>query len=133
MADATRVLVRTLRAGLRSHHLRSWKELRVQGRAAESLSQHPASTSYLLSGRLGLADWRFLHRARTSSLPLNAATARIPSASARTPRSGEDTRCRRCGQAAESLAHILQHCRLLSAPRIQRHHSVVQTLSLIHI
>ena len=120
LQDATFAMVRALRSSLREYHLRQWGDLRSQGRAAATLSQHQASTSFLLGGRVGLCDWRFAHRARTNTLPLNGN---------RPERLGLDTRCRRCGLAAESLAHLLQHCQPLSSPRIRRHHGVVYALA----
>ena len=120
MANNARVLARTFRAGLREQHFRAWAELRSQGRAAATLSRHQASTSFALNGRLSSCDWRFLHRARVDCLPLNSLTTRL---------GGGDRRCRRCGYAAESLAHVLQHCLPLSASRNARHHGVVSRLA----
>lgn len=121
LSDATFAMVRALRASVREHHFAQWSGLRSQGRAAETLGQHSASTSFLLQGRVALCDWRFAHRARTDTLPLNAANP--------TTRLAGGTSCRRCGYASESLAHALQHCVPLSAARNRRHHGVVRFLA----
>jgi hypothetical protein len=118
MANDRQLLVRALRMSLQAHHTTQWASKRVQGRAAETLGQHFATTAALLR-RAAPCDWRFIHRARLDVLPLNAA------------RGGRsmDKRCRRCGAEAESAAHVLQHCLPVSAPRNHRHNGVVRLLA----
>ncbi|KAG8239751.1 hypothetical protein J437_LFUL019240, partial [Ladona fulva] len=68
-----------------------------QGKVHHAASRHPVSHHFLRDGRhTRFCDWRFIHRARLNLLPLNAARRGI---------SRGDTRCRRCGMAAETLPH----------------------------
>lgn len=67
------------------------------------------------------ADWRFLHRARLDTMPLNG-----------TDRFGEGSKqCRRCNNVLETLPHVfnLSHCKYVSRSRALHHHNVVHRLA----
>ena len=69
-------------------------------------------------------DWRFVHRARLNLLPVNSVSARSKPAHQREAAS----RCRRCGQQAETLPHVLNHCMRHSRAYTARHNSVVDAV-----
>jgi len=90
-----------------------------QGKVFEVSSRARVSNHFVRGGSFTrFADWRFIHRARLDVLPLNGAR-----------RWGEgDKRCRRCGQAAETLPHVICHCGVHSAAIQLRHDAVLHRL-----
>ncbi|KAG8235787.1 hypothetical protein J437_LFUL016119 [Ladona fulva] len=73
-----------------------------QGKVYELSSISSVSNHFLRSGRYTrFCDWRFIHRARLNVLPLYAAL-----------RGGvcNETKCRWCYSAEETLPHVLNHC-----------------------
>ncbi|XP_072758320.1 uncharacterized protein [Anoplolepis gracilipes] len=90
-----------------------------QGKVFEVSSRAGVSNHFVRGGSFTrFADWRFIHRARLDVLPLNGAR-----------RWGEaDRRCRRCGLAAETLPHVINHCGVHSAAIQLRHDAVLHRL-----
>ncbi|XP_071575805.1 uncharacterized protein T26G10.4-like [Temnothorax nylanderi] len=90
-----------------------------QGKVFEVSLRARASNHFARNGSFTrFADWRFIHRAKLDVLPLNGAR-----------RWGEpDKRCRRCGGAAETLPHVLNHCGVHSAAIQLRHDAVLHRL-----
>ena len=90
-----------------------------QGKVFEVSSRAGVSNHFVRGGSFTrFADWRFIHRARLDVLPLNGAR-----------RWGEgDRRCRRCGEATETLPHVINHCGVHSAAIQLRHDAVLHRL-----
>ncbi|KAG8225597.1 hypothetical protein J437_LFUL004165 [Ladona fulva] len=81
---------------------------------------HAASSHFLRDGRhTRFCDWRFIHRAQLNLLPLNAARHGVARG---------DMRCTRCGTAAETLPHVLNHCAPHSAAWTECHNEIQRIL-----
>ncbi|XP_067118440.1 uncharacterized protein [Centruroides vittatus] len=90
-----------------------------QGKAYKLTAQHPASNHFLRDGKYtAFADWRFIHRARLSVVPLHG-LRRFGNLS---------SKCCRCGYPKETLAHVLNHCRKNLHLAIKRHNAVLRRL-----
>ena len=108
----------------------------VQDRAAEKLMDFPDQgkvaralvkdsfgngSAILYTGlNIRFRDWRFIHRARLNVVPTNQNKARWCDVS---------SNCRMCGDASETLPHILNHCAPSMTKIRERHNSVVNRLS----
>ena len=96
-----------------------------QGKVARALEGDKFATGsgWQFDG-LGIrfCDWRFIHRARTNTLPLNAVKSRW---------SDTNPACRRClgQQREETLPHVLCHCRPNMVMIRQRHNKIAQRLN----
>ena len=96
-----------------------------QGKVARAVEndQYATSSSWHFSGAgIRFCDWRFIHRARTNTLPTNAAKSRW---------SNTSPACRRCHASSqpETLPHILCHCRPNMVSIRDRHNRIVTRLS----
>ena len=96
-----------------------------QGKVARAVEndQYATSSSWLFSGDgIRFCDWRFIHRARTNTLPTNAAKSRWSETS---------PSCRRCHNPTqpETLPHILCHCHPNMVSIRERHDRIVTRLS----
>ncbi|XP_023215158.1 uncharacterized protein LOC111617977 [Centruroides sculpturatus] len=90
-----------------------------QGKAYRCIAKHPASNHFLRSGNYTtFADWRFVHRARLSVVPLHG-LRRFGNAS---------KKCRRCSHPQETLAHVLNHCTRNLHIATKRHDAVLGRL-----
>ncbi|XP_023232410.1 uncharacterized protein LOC111632249 [Centruroides sculpturatus] len=90
-----------------------------QGKAIKLTAQHPASNHFLRDGRYtSFADWRFIHRARLSVVPLNGLRRFGQSSS----------KCRRCSYPKETLAHVLNHCNRNLHLATERHNAILDRL-----
>lgn len=99
------------------HHLRLKAKL-DQGRVYEASSRNPESNHYIRAGKYTrFCDWRFIHRARLSVLPLRC--------NIRKPGVKE---CRVCHYPQETTAHALCHCMRFSRTSRNRHRSVIKNL-----
>ncbi|GIY31148.1 retrovirus-related Pol polyprotein from type-2 retrotransposable element R2DM [Caerostris darwini] len=77
-----------------------------QGKALKLVSLSPSSSHFLSDGTYTrFADWRFIHKARLNLVPLNGCQPW---------KTGEEKMCRRWGQWAETLPHVINHCSLHS-------------------
>ena len=86
-----------------------------QGKVHEVASQWSTSSHFMRTGLYTrFCEWRFIHRARLGVVPLNA-TRRFGTG---------DKRCRRCGDALETLPHVINHCPLLLTAMQMRHNAV---------
>ena len=91
---------RALRDAARQADLAALTSLPQQGKVMACVADQPVSSHYMYSGSFTrFAEWRFVHRARLSLVPLNAYR-----------HTQGDRRCRRCGYAQETLPHVLNHC-----------------------
>ncbi|KAJ8876511.1 hypothetical protein PR048_020956 [Dryococelus australis] len=89
------------------------RHLPDQGKVLDASSRDPASSHYMLVGKYTrFAEWRFVHRARLNG--------------AHRGRGQHDRRCGRCGYQTETLAHVLNHCRIHSAAWQWRHNAIVE-------
>ena len=107
---------RALREAVRRTDLADLTRLPQQGKVLSCVADQPVSSHYMYNGSFTrFADWRFVHRARLSLVPLNAYSRRP----------GADRRCRRCGYAAETLPHVLNHCLTAHAEAYQLRHDAL--------
>lgn len=91
---------------------------RHQGKTFRCFSKSKASSHFHREGDFTrFAEWRFIHRARLADVPLNAYR-----------HSGDerDRRCRKCHNHAETLPHVLNHCRPFLPAITRRHNSIVE-------
>ncbi|XP_023231886.1 uncharacterized protein LOC111631807 [Centruroides sculpturatus] len=90
-----------------------------QGKAFQLTAQHPASNHFIKDGLYtSFADWRFIHRARLSVVPLHGLR-----------RFGQlSTKCRHCGFRQETLAHVLNHCGRNLHLATERHNAILNRL-----
>ncbi|XP_023219819.1 uncharacterized protein LOC111621802 [Centruroides sculpturatus] len=90
-----------------------------QGKSFKIISGHPASSHFLKSGNYTtFADWRFVHRARLSIVPLHGHR-----------RFGNTSKkCRQCNYPRETLAHMLNHCTRNLHMATKRHDAVLNRL-----
>ena len=107
-------------------HANNLKALPDQGKVARCLqtSKFPSTNSWCYDGTgLRFCDWRFIHRARSNTLPTNDVKSRF---------SNENSPvCRNCHSASdtETLPHIICHCRPNMPAITKRHDSVLQRLT----
>ncbi|KAJ8865481.1 hypothetical protein PR048_033774 [Dryococelus australis] len=102
------------------HYRESVRRLPDQGKVLDASCRDPVSSHYMPTCKYTrFAEWCFVHRARLNVVPLNGAQR---------GRGQNDRRCRRCGYQTETLAHILNHCRVHSAAWQRRHNAVVERL-----
>ncbi|XP_067124880.1 uncharacterized protein T26G10.4-like [Centruroides vittatus] len=90
-----------------------------QGKVFHLTAGNPASNHFLSNGHYTrFADWRFVHRARLSVVPLQTLK-----------RFGSGPKnCRRCGYAQETLAHVLCHCPPNFSTITKRHNAILNRL-----
>ncbi|XP_075723837.1 uncharacterized protein LOC142765918 [Rhipicephalus microplus] len=113
-----RKVVRTLRFLMMRARDRFLQEMPNQEKAMECVAADPSSSRFMRSGKLTrFCDWRFIHRARLSLLPVNGANPWTTST---------DKRCRVCGYAVETLPHVLGHCMRYSVAYTSRHNKIVE-------
>ena len=117
---ARRQVCNLLKTGLRTSYLHRLLKKPDQGKVFSVTSLRSESNHMIKSGLYTrFADWRFLHRARLDTMPLNG-TRRFGTAS---------KRCRRCNHILETLPHVLSHCKYVSRPRALRHHAIAHRLA----
>ncbi|GIY24079.1 transposon TX1 uncharacterized 149 kDa protein [Caerostris darwini] len=91
-----------------------------QGKVLKLASLSPASSHFVSNGLYTrFADWRFIHKARLNLLQLNGCQQW---------KSGNDKLCRRCGNWAETLPHVINHCSIHSHAWQLRHNAIVDRL-----
>ena len=113
-------IVRGMRQALTRHYADRLSAKLDQGRVFEVLRRECVSNHFLRTGQFTrFCDWRFVHRARLGVLPLNANMRWATDA---------DKRCRRCGYAMESTAHVLSSCAPHYVARQKRHNNVQDRL-----
>ena len=116
-----KTIERMLRAAEKNKHLRTLLAKPEQGRCFISTSSTRESNHFIESGRYTrFVDWRFIFRARTRTLPLNA-HRRGPQNSYRN--------CRHCQVQLETTAHVTNHClRWMARHFTPRHNDIVRRL-----
>lgn len=96
----------------------------AQGRVSRCLStdRHATHSHYQTTGLgLSFAAWRFVHQARLDVLPVNVAASRsFPGRRV--------TACRVCRVEAETVCHVMAHCRPMLSAIAMRHHTVLGRL-----
>jgi hypothetical protein len=102
------------------------KSLPDQGKVARCLqsTNFPSTNSWCYDGTgIRFCDWRFIHRARTNTLPTNAVKSRF---------ANDNTKeCRRChsNNESETLPHIICHCHPNMTTITARHDKILERLS----
>ncbi|GBN09065.1 Retrovirus-related Pol polyprotein from type-1 retrotransposable element R2 [Araneus ventricosus] len=88
-----------------------------QGKVMEVVSQSAASSHFMANGDYTrFSEWRFVHKARTNTLPLNGNKPWDKTS---------NTACRGCDECdLETLAHVLNHCKGRSRGWQLRHNSI---------
>ncbi|XP_046670961.1 uncharacterized protein LOC124360969 [Homalodisca vitripennis] len=113
-------LASALRRALQLHGRATLAAKPDQGRVARVVTTCPTSNHMMRGGRhTRFADWRFMHRARLNTLPLNGCRRW----------GNEDRRCRRCGRFDETTAHVLCHCLPMMPVITRRHDAILELLS----
>ncbi|XP_067132582.1 uncharacterized protein [Centruroides vittatus] len=110
---------RLLNTLIRHKHLQSLLRKPDQGKAFNITASNWESNHYMREGKYTqFADWRFVHRARLSVVPLRGHR-----------RFGNLTKkCRRCNHANETLAHVLCHCPSNMVAITRRHNGILNRL-----
>ncbi|XP_023234044.1 uncharacterized protein LOC111633668 [Centruroides sculpturatus] len=90
-----------------------------QGKVFKLTATNKDSNHFLHDGNyIRFADWRFIHRARLSVVPLRGLR-----------RFGNTTqRCRRCQRHRETLAHVINHCPPNLSQITKRHNAILNRL-----
>ncbi|XP_046666567.1 uncharacterized protein LOC124358313 [Homalodisca vitripennis] len=115
-----RSLASALRRALQLHGRATLAAKPDQGRVARVVTTCPTSNHMMRGGRhTRFADWRFIHRARLNTLPLNGCRRW----------GNEDRRCRRCGRFDETTAHVLCHCLPMMPVITRRHDAILELLT----
>ncbi|GIY24075.1 retrovirus-related Pol polyprotein from type-2 retrotransposable element R2DM [Caerostris darwini] len=110
----------SIRDRLRVERSLRLKNKNNQGKVLKLASLAPASSHFVSDGSYTrFADWRFIHKARLNLLPLNGCQQW---------KSANDKMCRRCGQRAETLPHVINHCGMHSHGWQLRHNAIVDRL-----
>ncbi|CAB4028427.1 Hypothetical predicted protein, partial [Paramuricea clavata] len=104
------------------------KSLPDQGKVARCLqsTKFPSTNSWCYDGTgIRFCDWRFIHRARTNTLPTNAVKSRFAN--------GNTKECRRChsNNDSETLPHIICHCHPNMNTITARHNKILERLSTV--
>uniref|UniRef100_A0A914X9M3 Reverse transcriptase n=1 Tax=Plectus sambesii TaxID=2011161 RepID=A0A914X9M3_9BILA len=108
-----------LHDAVRAHYLHRLLAKPDQGKVFKVTAETSAANHFMRAGNFTrFAEWRFIHRARLGVVPLNGCR-----------RFGMgDKRCRRCGQADETLPHVLNHCRQHFPTMTRRHNAILDRL-----
>ena len=96
-----------------------WSKQRMAGMSAISLAEHNFSSKVLYNESLSIEEWRFLHSARTNSLPTNYKPKK--------PR--QQSMCRACGQDIETQIHVLCWCKPNSTLIQARHNAIAEIVT----
>lgn len=108
---------------VQSHAAEKLTSLPDQGKVARALvaDRFYNGSSWVYTGlNISFKDWRFIHRARLNVVPTNQNKSRWSNVS---------TSCRKCGSEAETLPHIICHCRQHMTEIRDRHNRIVDRLS----
>lgn len=106
---------RLLKEALEQFYINKIKIKPDQGKTIECIAAHPAASHFIKDGRYTrFCDWRFIHRARTGVLNLNA-TKRFTT--------NNNRKCRKCPML-ETIPHVLNHCKSHSASWQNRHNEL---------
>ena len=120
------LVIRQLHQLIRLRHSNALCKQRDQGKFARCASKTDRFGTASHANYNGLAtrfcDWRFIHRARLNLLPLKSCQNRWNQSNS------NDIKCRRCNQNAETLPHVLQHCKPMMVPIRRRHDLIIQRI-----
>ncbi|XP_023225569.1 uncharacterized protein LOC111626430 [Centruroides sculpturatus] len=117
---STNTAMKTISSAVKATFLHSLLVKPDQGKAYKITASNTNSNHFLQDGNFTrFADWRFIHRARLSVVPLRG-LRRFGNAS---------QTCRRCQRQRETLAHVINHCppnfRLIT----KRHNAILDRLN----
>ncbi|KAL5509813.1 hypothetical protein EMCRGX_G005243 [Ephydatia muelleri] len=115
-------IVQVLKQAMKLRHLNGLRRSMDQGRAFDSVAQHPDSTFFTYTGAfLTFPQYRFIHKARLNLLPVRTVQARCRQAV-------PSTQCRLCGRMPETLAHVLNHCHANLGLVRERHNAILDRI-----
>jgi len=87
------------------------------GASSTAIGASPLSNKPLYDNSINPEEWRFIHRARTGTLPVLSSGWRTVH------------HCRKCSHPLETQAHVFCHCLPTSAFRTGRHNDVLELLA----
>ncbi|XP_023225266.1 uncharacterized protein LOC111626188 [Centruroides sculpturatus] len=111
--------VNTISTAVKTTFLSSLLRKPDQGKVFKLTATNKNSNHFLHDGNyIRFADWRFIHRARLSVVPLRG-LRRFGNAS---------QQCRRCQRHRETLAHVINHCPPNLSQITKRHNAILDRL-----
>ncbi|XP_023226012.1 uncharacterized protein LOC111626755 [Centruroides sculpturatus] len=111
---------KSISAAVRESFLGSLLNKPDQGKAYKIIATNHHSNHFLREGNFTrFADWRFIHRARLSVVPLRG-LRRFGNAS---------QTCRKCRRQRETLAHVINHCPPNFRMITMRHNAILERLN----
>ncbi|XP_023236272.1 uncharacterized protein LOC111635520 [Centruroides sculpturatus] len=111
--------MKTITNAVKASFLASLLHKPDQGKTFKLISGSPCSNHFLHDGNYTrFADWRFIHRARLSVVPLRG-LRRFGNAS---------QTCSRCQRHRETLAHVINHCLPNYAMITKQHNAILNKL-----
>lgn len=126
--DHPRGLNHSVREHFRQNHLDSLLSTTDQGQSFKLASKSPSSNSWLATGQyVSFAEYRFALKARCNLLPVKTVKARM-TRNRPNPAQAPDTRCRKCLQQPETLAHVLNACQPSAGLMRERHNSILDRI-----
>ena len=118
-----RDISKLLRAQRHKEYINQLKTSPDQGRTFSCVSAHPASNSFIRSGRyFSFGEYRFAIKARLNPLPTKTVLRRCGKTVA-------NVSCPVCNMEQETLAHILNHCGPNEGLIRARHNAILHRLS----
>lgn len=115
---AASVISKKLHEVIGIHYYNTWTQQKMGGYSATSLSMCPTSNRILHNGEISVDDWKFIHSARTNSLPVND----------RLSKSEAERKCRLCKLTTETQMHIFLWCDFHRNFLINRHNSALDLI-----
>lgn len=113
-------IFRTLRQAYHNEESMALANSKHQGKTYHCFSKSKVSSHFHRDGNFTrFAEWRFVHRARLGTVPLNVY---------RFDRPDSEKRCRRCRGHVETLPNVLKHCRPYLPAIIRRHNNIVNRI-----
>ncbi|XP_023215163.1 uncharacterized protein LOC111617983 [Centruroides sculpturatus] len=113
-------VMKSISTAVKATYLQSLLNKPDQGKAFKVTAANFNSNHFLRGGSFTrFADWRFIHRARLSVVPLRG-LRRFGNAS---------QNCRRCQRHRETLAHVLNHCPPNLSTITKRHNAILDRLN----
>ena len=129
--DVTNIgeLTKTLHDICHVHYAFKWRQMPSQGMLATMVGKSPLSNMNVISGNMPIADWTFVLKGRTNTLPLNYRPHNV----LRQDGNGQPLPlgCRHCLWEAETQCHVFNHCPHSVPLRNARHNLILDKLTEI--
>lgn len=118
-ANFRKELATVIHNALFDSYLEKWKASRNSNILISTIQQCPMINKMLYNGKLNEFEWNFIHRARVNNLSILARPF---------VKQHEDRLCRRCHSTEETMAHILQSCKLNQSLATERHNACLDVI-----